>query len=70
MLLQKKLLATAQNQIETQKANIASRLAEMGTPLEDQLTPEERYQLSHLNPEISKLKQERVDCVAKRMEVS
>jgi structural maintenance of chromosome 3 (chondroitin sulfate proteoglycan 6) len=64
----KKLLATAQNQIETQKANIASRLAEMGTPLEDQLTPEERYQLSHLNPEISKLKQERVDCVAKRME--
>lgn len=67
--LQKKLLATAHNQVEGHKAGIASRRTEMETPLIDSLTTEERRVLSSLNPEITKLKEQLIECKARRMDV-
>lgn len=63
------MLATAHNQIESHKAGIATRRAEMETPLIDSLTPEERNQLSRLNPEITQLKEQLIECQARRMDV-
>lgn len=64
----KKLLATAHNQVEGHKAGIASRRTEMETPLIDSLTTEERRVLSSLNPEITKLKEQLIECKARRMD--
>jgi len=43
--------------------------AEMGTELVDHLTPEEREQLSKLNPEIKDLKEKKFAYQADRIEV-
>lgn len=64
----KRLLATAHNQVEAHKAGIASRRAEMETELIDSLTPVERRQLSSLNPEITQLKEQLIECKARRMD--
>lgn len=68
-VLQKRLLATAHNQIDSHKAGIASRRAEMETQLVDSLTPEQRSLLSSLNPEITQLKEQLIECKARRMDV-
>lgn len=68
--LQEKLLANVQTQIEQVKENIATKRDEMGTQLVDHLTPEEREQLSRLNPEIADLKEMLIACRANRVEVS
>jgi structural maintenance of chromosome 3 (chondroitin sulfate proteoglycan 6) len=67
--VQKRLLATAHNQVEAHRAGIASRRAEMETELIDSLTPQERSLLSSLNPEITQLKEQLVECKARRMDV-
>ncbi|XP_073386967.1 structural maintenance of chromosomes protein 3 [Physcomitrium patens] len=64
----KRLLATAHNQIDSHKAGIASRRAEMETQLVDSLTPEQRSLLSSLNPEITQLKEQLIECKARRMD--
>jgi structural maintenance of chromosome 3 (chondroitin sulfate proteoglycan 6) len=43
--------------------------AEMGTELIDHLTPEEKYELSQLNPEIKDLKEKLITCRTDRIEV-
>lgn len=43
--------------------------AEMGTELVDHLTPEERVQLSQLNPQIKDLKEKKFAYQADRIEV-
>nr|GEW04758.1 structural maintenance of chromosomes protein 3 [Tanacetum cinerariifolium] len=63
-----KLLANVQTQIEQVKENIATKRDEMGTQLVDHLTPEEREQLSRLNPEIADLKEMLIACRANRVE--
>jgi structural maintenance of chromosome 3 (chondroitin sulfate proteoglycan 6) len=43
--------------------------AEMGTELIDHLTPEDKYELSQLNPEIKDLKEKLITCRTDRIEV-
>jgi structural maintenance of chromosome 3 (chondroitin sulfate proteoglycan 6) len=57
------------NQIEQLKASLATKKAEMGTDLIDQLTPEKRKLLSDLNPDIKDLKEKLVACKTDRIEV-
>lgn len=64
----RKLLATAHNQIQQLESSLATKEAEMGTDLIDQLTPQEKTLLSSLNPEITQLKEKLVKCKTSRME--
>lgn len=48
---------------------MAMKEAEMGTELVDHLTPEEREQLSRLNPEIKDLKEKHLAYTTDRIEV-
>eukprot|EP00249_Psilotum_nudum_P021227 c28024_g1_i1 orf=174-3791(+) len=64
----KKLLLNAHSQIEQLESGLATKQAEMGTELVDQLTSEEKSQLSRLNPEITQLKEKLIECKTSRME--
>ena len=68
MVLQKKLLANAHNQIDQLRAGMAMKRAEMGTDLIDQLTPEEKALLSQLNLEITQFKEKLILCKRNRIE--
>ena len=68
MVLQKKLLANAHNQIDQLRAGMAMKRAEMGTDLIDQLTPEEKALLSQLNPEITQFKEKLILCKRNKIE--
>ena len=48
---------------------MAMKRAEMGTELIDHLTPEEKDLLSRLNPEITDLKEQLINCRSDRIEV-
>ncbi|CAK7329230.1 unnamed protein product [Dovyalis caffra] len=63
-----KSLADVRNQIDQLKASMAMKQAEMGTELIDHLTPEEKYELSQLNPEIKELKEKLITCRTDRIE--
>ncbi|XP_024525303.1 structural maintenance of chromosomes protein 3-like [Selaginella moellendorffii] len=64
----KKSLAVAHQHIEQVRSSILTKRTEMGTDLIDQLTPDEKTELSRLNPEISDLKDMLVRYRAARME--
>ncbi|PIN05753.1 hypothetical protein CDL12_21707 [Handroanthus impetiginosus] len=63
-----KLLTSILTQIDQNRANIAMKQDEMGTELVDHLTPEEKESLSRLNPEITNLKEQLINCRSNRME--
>ncbi|KAL0370253.1 UNVERIFIED_CONTAM: Structural maintenance of chromosomes protein 3 [Sesamum angustifolium] len=63
-----KLLSSVLTQIDQNRANIAMKQDEMGTELVDHLTPEEKESLSRLNPEITNLKEQLINCRSNRME--
>ncbi|KAH8497889.1 hypothetical protein H0E87_016971 [Populus deltoides] len=63
-----KSLADVRNQIEQLNASMVMKQAEMGTELIDHLTPEEKYELSQLNPEIKDLKEKLITCRTDRIE--
>lgn len=63
-----KSLADVRNQIEQLNASMVMKQAEMGTDLIDHLTPEEKYELSQLNPEIKDLKEKLITCRTDRIE--
>ncbi|PIA65437.1 hypothetical protein AQUCO_00100732v1 [Aquilegia coerulea] len=63
-----KLLANARNQIEQLRSNIATKKAEMGTDLIDQLSAVEKELLSRLNPEIAELKEKLMACKTERID--
>lgn len=56
-------------QIDQLRASMAMKRAEMGTELIDHLTPEEKDLLSRLNPEITDLKEQLINCRSDRIEV-
>ncbi|KAE8729387.1 Structural maintenance of chromosomes protein 3 [Hibiscus syriacus] len=64
----RKSLADVQMQIDQLRASMAVKRAEMGTELIDHLTPEEKDLLSRLNPEITDLKEELINCRSDRIE--
>ncbi|KAK8550756.1 hypothetical protein V6N13_119258 [Hibiscus sabdariffa] len=64
----RKSLADVQMQIDQLRASMAVKRAEMGTELIDHLTPEEKDVLSKLNPEITNLKEELINCRSDRIE--
>ncbi|XP_022752483.1 structural maintenance of chromosomes protein 3 isoform X3 [Durio zibethinus] len=64
----KKSLADVQMQIDQLRASMAMKHAEMGTELIDHLTPEEKDLLSRLNPEITDLKEQLINCRSDRIE--
>ncbi|XWS71366.1 hypothetical protein CRYUN_Cryun03dG0132600 [Craigia yunnanensis] len=64
----KKSLADVQTQIDQLRASMAMKRAEMGTELIDHLTPEEKDLLSRLNPEITDLKEQLINCRSDRIE--
>ncbi|KAL4333893.1 hypothetical protein GQ457_07G035910 [Hibiscus cannabinus] len=64
----RKSLADVQMQIDQLRASMAVKRAEMGTELIDHLTPEEKDDLSRLNPEITNLKEELINCRSDRIE--
>ncbi|KAJ6410089.1 hypothetical protein OIU84_009567 [Salix udensis] len=63
-----KSLADVRNQIDQLNASMVMKQAEMGTELIDHLTPEEKYELSQLNPEIKDLKEKLITCRTDRIE--
>lgn len=63
------MLASILSQIDQNRANIATKEAEMGTELVDHLTKEEKESLSRLNPEITDMKKQLITCRTNRMEV-
>ncbi|CAN6456211.1 unnamed protein product [Victoria cruziana] len=65
----RKLLGTCESHITQLRAGMSIKVAEMKTDLVDQLTPEERDDLSRLNPEITELKEQLVACKTTRIEV-
>nr|KJB55536.1 hypothetical protein B456_009G081300 [Gossypium raimondii] len=64
----RKSLADVQMQIDQLRASMAMKRAEMGTELIDHLTPEEKDLLSRLNPEITDLKEQLINCRSDRIE--
>ncbi|MFQ6638707.1 hypothetical protein Gotur_014744, partial [Gossypium turneri] len=64
----RKSLADVQMQIDQLRASMAVKRAEMGTELIDHLTPEEKDLLSRLNPEITDLKEQLINCRSDRIE--
>ena len=66
---QEKSLDDIRTQIEQLRSSMAMKEAEMGTELVDHLTPEEREQLSRLNPEIKDLKEKLIAYKTDRIEV-
>ncbi|TYH69930.1 hypothetical protein ES332_D05G084900v1 [Gossypium tomentosum] len=64
----RKSLADVQMQIDQLRASMAMKRAEMGTDLIDHLTPEEKDLLSRLNPEITDLKEQLINCRSDRIE--
>ncbi|XP_039066141.1 structural maintenance of chromosomes protein 3-like [Hibiscus syriacus] len=64
----RKSLADVQMQIDQLRASMGAKRAEMGTELIDHLTPEEKDLLSRLNPEITDLKEELINCRSDRIE--
>lgn len=67
--VQMKSLSDFQAQIEQLRASINLKMEEMGTELVDNLTFEEKKQLSQLNPEITDLKEKLIACKTERIEV-
>lgn len=67
--MQEKSLGDIRTQIDQLRSNMVMKEAEMGTELVDHLTPEEREQLSRLNPEIKELKEKLIAYKADRIEV-
>lgn len=63
-----KSLDDIRTQIEQLRSSMAMKEAEMGTELVDHLTPEEREQLSRLNPEIKDLKEKLIAYKTDRIE--
>ncbi|CAH2060877.1 unnamed protein product [Thlaspi arvense] len=63
-----KSLSDIRSQIDQLRSSMAMKEAEMGTELVDHLTPEEREQLSRLNPEIKNLKEKLVAYKTDRIE--
>ncbi|KAA3489732.1 structural maintenance of chromosomes protein 3 [Gossypium australe] len=63
----RKSLADVQMQIDQLRASMAMKRAEMGTELIDHLTPEEKDLLSRLNPEITDLKEQLINCRSDRV---
>ncbi|WZZ54499.1 hypothetical protein YC2023_054606 [Brassica napus] len=63
-----KSLDDIRTQIDQLRSSMAMKEAEMGTELVDHLTPEEREQLSRLNPEIKDLKEKLIAYKTDRIE--
>ncbi|ESQ50091.1 hypothetical protein EUTSA_v10001887mg [Eutrema salsugineum] len=63
-----KSLSDIRTQIDQLRSSMATKEAEMGTELVDHLTPEEREQLSRLNPEIKDLKEKLIAYKTDRIE--
>jgi structural maintenance of chromosome 3 (chondroitin sulfate proteoglycan 6) len=63
-----KLLGDIRTRIDQVRSSMSMKEAEMGTELVDHLTPEEREQLSKLNPEIKDLKEKKFAYQADRIE--
>ncbi|EOA26480.1 hypothetical protein CARUB_v10022528mg [Capsella rubella] len=63
-----KSLGDIRTQIDQIRSSMAMKEAEMGTELVDHLTPEEREQLSRLNPEIKNLKEKQFAYTTDRIE--
>ncbi|XP_010473108.1 PREDICTED: structural maintenance of chromosomes protein 3 [Camelina sativa] len=63
-----KSLGDIRTQIDQLRSSMAMKEAEMGTELVDHLTPEEREQLSRLNPEIKDLKEKNIAYTTDRIE--
>lgn len=57
-------------QLDQLEASMAMKQAEMNTDLIDHLTLDEKDLLSHLNPEITDLKEKLITCRTDRLEVS
>ncbi|CAN8247051.1 unnamed protein product [Cochlearia groenlandica] len=63
-----KSLGDIRTQIDQLRSSMAMKEAEMGTELVDHLTPDEREQLSRLNPEIKDLKEKLIAYKTDRIE--
>ncbi|KAG7568172.1 SMCs flexible hinge [Arabidopsis thaliana x Arabidopsis arenosa] len=64
----KKSLGDISTRIDQVRSSMSMKEAEMGTELVDHLTPEERVQLSQLNPQIKDLKEKKFAYQADRIE--
>lgn len=64
-----KFLANSRNRTDQIRAGIATKEAELGTDLIDQLTPQEKVTLLSLNPEIMELKEKLLACKTNGIEI-